>query len=628
MKPSPLQNKENGFSMPFGTCIIPDEGVLFRLWAPGAEEIDLCLMPAKGAPSTFRMPKYSEGWFILHHQVAEKDDKYQFRIDKDMMVPDPVSRRQADDIHGPSVICDPDEFLWHDQDWTGRPWQEAVVYELHVGSFSKKGTFAGVTERLDYLVDLGVTAIELMPIAQFPGARNWGYDGALLFAPCSCYGSPNELKLLVQTAHDKGLMVFLDVVYNHFGPEGNYLYVYAKDAFFTEQFHTPWGAAIRFSGKGSRTVRDFYIANALYWLEEYHFDGLRFDAVHAIFDRSDPDILEEIALAVKQGPGSDRHIHLILENDNNSAHYIKRQSDDQPQLFTAQWNDDMHHACHILLTGETEGYYKDYRSSPIDHLGRCLTEGFSFQGEVSSYRQGQARGEPSAHLPPLCFISFLQNHDQIGNRAFGERLVSLADLQDLKILTALTLLAPSPPLLFMGEEFGAASPFHYFCDFKPPLAENITKGRRAEFAGFEQFDSAKKRNNIPDPNAEGTFLASRLDWSNIAKEEHLTLLRFYQILLDIRRKEIIPRLSTINKEQAGYCVLSQKALKAWWPLGIGSRLTVVFNLQQDSVDRQVVTAKHTLLYHIAPDKETLFRLGSLPPKSIFWYLSEGEAADV
>lgn len=625
---SPFAKEETGFSMPFGTRIVAEEGVFFRLWAPGAEKVDLCLMPEKAAPSFSPMARYPGGWHWLHHRSAQKGARYQFRIDGDLLVPDPASRRQAGDIHGPSVICDPDEFPWQDQDWQGRPWHEAVIYELHVGTFSNEGTFAGVSRRLEYLAELGVTAIELMPLAHFPGRCNWGYDGALIFAPCSCYGSPGELKNLVQTAHDKGLMIFLDVVYNHFGPEGNYLYVFAKDAFFTEQFHTPWGAAIRFAGSDSRTVRDFFIANALYWLEEYHFDGLRFDAVHSIFDPSKPDILEEIAQKVQEGPGRKRHIHLILENDNNCAHYLDRQSDGRPRLFTAQWNDDFHHACHVLLTGEKQGYYRDYSDNAMEHLGRCLTEGFAFQGEISSYRKGQVRGEPSAHLPPLCFVSFLQNHDQIGNRAFGERLVLLADQQDLKILTALILLAPSPPLLFMGEEFGAVDPFYFFCDFEKSLAKKVTEGRRKEFAGFDQFSSPKSRDRIPDPNAEKTFLSSRLNWTSLEQGEHLATLRFYQILLHIRKKEIVPRLPTGKSGRAGYRILARKALQAWWQLADGQELTVAVNLQNDSLASQVPAGKSSLIYHFPPDNADFLLSGILPQKSIFWCLSEKEAADV
>jgi maltooligosyltrehalose trehalohydrolase len=543
------------------------------------------------------------------------------------MVPDPASRCQALDIHGPSIVCDPLDFCWHDNNWLGRPWEETILYELHVGTFSPEGTFDGIQKRLDYLVALGITAIELMPLAQFPGNRNWGYDGALLFAPCNCYGQPDALKKLVEAAHLKGLMVFLDVVFNHFGPEGNYLYVYAKNAFFTEEFHTPWGAAINFSGPQSRTVRDFFIANSLYWLEEYHLDGLRFDAVHAIFDPSKPDILEEIANAVHQGPGSKRHVHLILENDNNRASYLNRTSNGQPLFFTGQWNDDIHHACHALLSGETDGYYSDYSKNPIRHLGRCLTEGFAYQGEISPYRQGKKRGEPSAHLPPLAFVSFLQNHDQIGNRALGERLRTLCDPWELKICIALLLLAPSPPLLFMGEEFGCITPFCFFCDFEPDLAQNVTKGRREEFARFTRFNSAEERMKIPDPNSKETFLLSKINWQALDQDDHKVFLNFYQKLLHLRHQEILPRLPGTQGGKAGYRILSERALSAWWKLGDDSNLSVFFNLESQSIRIENDPAPDTLLYQLVPGGQLKILSGRMPAGSIFWYHQKRERSD-
>ncbi len=572
---------------------MPDGGVLFRLWAPQAERVDLSLTAGSAAKQIVSMEQQEEGWFVLHHLDAKEGDSYQYLIDQNLLVPDPVSRCQASDVHGPSVICNPEAYSWQDTEWQGRPWEEAVIYELHVGTFSPLGIFKGVTERLDYLADLGITAIQIMPVAQFPGNFNWGYDGALLFAPCSIYGEPAELKELVDAAHLKGLMVFLDVVYNHFGPEGNYLYVYARDAFFTEKFHTPWGAAINFSGQNSRIVRDFYIANALYWLEEYHMDGLRFDAVHSIFDQLHPDILEEIAEQVHQGPGSRRHIHLILENDNNCAGYLTRRAGGSPRFFTAQWNDDFHHACHTLVTGEAEGYYRDYSDTPIKHLGRCLTEGFAYQGERSPYREQRTRGESSAHLPPLAFVSFLQNHDQIGNRALGERLISLCDSRDLNILVALILLAPSPPLLFMGEEFGARNPFYFFCNFGPELAKSVTEGRRKEFEKFEQFSSPESRASIPDPNSEATFLLSKLDWQNVDQPIDNAFFLLYRNLLKIRQQAIVPRLKNIPHNNAGFQIFSEKSLKAWWVLANDEILSVIFNLHDRSISLDPgVSGKH------------------------------------
>jgi len=626
--------------MDFGTCLDPAGGVLFRLWAPEARQVDLCLSVGAAEKRVVPMVARQDGWFAVQHQAARPGDCYQFVIDNDLLVPDPVSRCQAGDIHGPSVICNPDGYTWHDEQWQGRPWEETVFYELHVGTFSPEGTFQGVTKRLDYLVQLGITAIELMPVAQFPGNRNWGYDGALLFAPCSRYGGPDELKELVDAAHQRGLMVFLDVVYNHFGPEGNYLYVYARDAFFTEQFHTPWGAAINFSGPNSRIVRDFYIANALYWLEEFHMDGLRFDAVHSIFDQSRPDILEEIAQRVRrvrgvhEGSDRGRQIHLILENDHNCARYLARQAEGQPEFFTAQWNDDFHHACHILLTGETEGYYQDYSDQPIHHLGRCLTEGFAYQGEESVYRQGEKRGEPSAHLPPVAFVTFLQNHDQIGNRALGERLPALADPRDLEIFVALLLLAPSPPLLFMGEEFGAQTPFYYFCDFSGELADSVTAGRRKEFATFAQFSSPESRARIPDPNSVETFLMSRLNWQAVEQNRHNSFLLLYRNLLLLRQQTIVPRVKSMRENRAGFRVLAEKSLQAWWWSANDERLSVIFNLHDKAITIEshaaatlsiekvdgMVSEGSQLVYQYSAAGDQVLAQDVIAPKSIVWMI--------
>jgi len=574
------------------------------------------------------MHPQADGWFVLQDARARVGDLYQFLVDGNIFVPDPASRYQAEDIHGPSVVCDPLAYTWRDQDWPGRSWEETVIYELHIGTFSDQGTFAGVRRRLDDLRDLGITAIELMPIAHFPGRCNWGYDGTLLFAPYNRYGTPDDFKELVQAAHLKGLMVFLDVVYNHFGPEGNYLYVYARDAFYTEEYHTPWGDAVRFSGPQSRTVRDFFIANALYWLEEFHLDGLRVDAAHAIFDPSEPDILEEIALAIKDGPGRKRNIHLIIENDDNRSRYLERAADGSPRLFTAQWNDDMHHAIHVLLTDETDGYYSDYGDRPIRHLGRCLTEGFAYQGEVSAFRSGSPRGDPSGHLPPLAFVSFLQNHDQIGNRAFGERLTTLCDVHELRICIALLMLAPQPPLLFMGEEYGSTNPFCYFCDFEPGLAEKVTAGRRQEFSAFDRFSSAESRERIPDPGAEATFLRSKLDWCDRTVKEHGDYLKLYQKLLKIREKEIVPRLKSMTSDRAGYCLLGDRALQAWWKMGDGSALTVQFNLHHHTIPlpSSQSVARRVLFKMVMQEGDTdTLHDDELQPLAIIWSLQdEGE----
>ena len=605
------------FTMRFGTRIDPAGGVDFRLWAPQAKSVDLNVTGRRPVTMT-----QSEDWFGVHDPAAKPGDHYQFRVDGGLLVPDPASRFQAGDIHGPSVICDPAGYSWKDAGWQGRPWEEAVIYELHVGCFTAGGTYEAILDRLDYLVELGITALELMPLAQFPGAFNWGYDGALLFAPCSVYGRPEELKALIDAAHQRGLMVFLDVVYNHFGPEGNYLYVYAREAFFTEQFATPWGAAINFCDS---TVREFYIANALYWLEEFHLDGLRLDAVHSIYDNCRPDILEELAATVHAGPGSCRHIHLILENDDNCADYLVRKPDGQAHVFTAQWNDDFHHASHILATGETEAYYADYAESPINHLGRCLTEGFAYQGEASVFRDHGRRGQPSAHLPPQAFVAFLQNHDQIGNRALGERLNALTTPQDLNILIALLLLAPSPPLLFMGEEFAAANPFYYFCDFAGDLAQSVIAGRLQEFGRFAQFSSPESRRSIPDPTAEVTFISSKLDWRSVDTDN--PSLRLYRHLLQLRREKIVPLLKNRRGNDAGRQVLAEKALTAWWTMDRDTILTVFFNLHDNPVEighqsagiAEVVQSGRTLYQYYGRDNPGVTPT-TLAPKSIIWLL--------
>jgi malto-oligosyltrehalose trehalohydrolase len=575
--------------MPFGAEIV-EGGVRFRLWAPSAQRVGLCLLrtePGDAAASSAQaqslaspspprpMVALDDGWFELLVEDANAGTRYRFRIDNGLEVPDPASRFNPDDVHGASEVVDPEAFEWTDDPWRGRPWREASIYELHVGTFSPEGTFAGVMHRLDYLADLGVTAIELMPVADFAGRRNWGYDGVLPFAPDSRYGRPEDLKALVQAAHARGLMVFLDVVYNHFGPEGNYLHAYAKP-FFTDRHKTPWGDAIGFDGPAGPTVCSFFTHNALYWIEEFHLDGLRFDAVHAIPDAGRQRLLVDLAEAVRAGPARQRHVHLILENDANEARYLRHPPDTAP-LFDAQWNDDIHHALHVLLTGERDGYYADYAADPIAHLGRCLTSGFAWQGEASAFRGGATRGEPTDGLPPSAFVNFLQNHDQIGNRAFGERIAALAEPRALDAAASLLLLAPFPPLVFMGEEFRATTPFLFFCDFEPELAAAVRRGRRDEFARFAGFSDPAARERIPDPGADETFERSRLDWATLAQPEHAACLARTRELLSLRRHEILPRLAGMRADTGTWRKLGTRALTASWTLGDGSRLSVAVN---------------------------------------------------
>jgi malto-oligosyltrehalose trehalohydrolase len=557
-------------AMPFGAELRADGAVRFRLWAPRHAEIGVEI----GAVSEpVRMDDCGEGWHELITDRAHAGSPYRFVLPDGVRVPDPASRFQPDDVHGPSEVWDPQAYRWSDGRWRGRPWREAVIYELHIGAFTPQGTFRGAIEKLDHLAGLGVTAIEIMPIGDFPGRRNWGYDGVLPYAPDASYGRPDDLKALVDAAHARGLMVLLDVVYNHFGPEGSYLQAISP-IFFTDRYKTPWGGAINVDGEDSGPVREFLIHNALYWIEEFHLDGLRLDAVHAIVDASPIHLLEELAECVRRGV-PDRHVHLVLENEENQASRLSRDTAGEPRWYTAQWNDDAHHALHVTATGEASGYYADYLDQG-ERLGRALAEGFAFQGEVMPYR-GTARGEPSAGLPPTAFVAFVQNHDQIGNRAFGDRLSAIAAPEAVRAVGAVYLLLPQIPMLFMGEEWAAAQPFPFFCDFSPELAEAVRTGRRDEFARFLEFQSPEIRERIPDPTAEETFLVAKLGWADIDREPHVAWLERYRRILAVRHREIVPRLDEIDTGGT-YRVLGKAAVVVRWRLVGDTELMLAANL--------------------------------------------------
>ena len=614
--------------MPFGAECREDGSVRFRLWAPAAHRVELRLEPSQKdsasglskrstTPLRSALTSLDGGWFEFVTNQARPGDQYLFRIDDGQDVPDPASRFQPRDVYGPSEIIDPAAFDWRDERWRGRPWQEAVIYELHVGAFTTGGTFSAACDRLDYLADLGITALELMPVADFPGKRNWGYDGVFEFAPDSSYGRPEDLKKLVQAAHERRIMVLLDVVYNHFGPEGNYLNSYAPQ-FFTARHHTPWGNGINFDGTQSRVVRDFFIHNALYWLTEYHFDGLRLDAVHAIADDSKPDILTELAAAVHSSL-PDRHVHLVLENERNQASRLRRTPRCLPQTYTAQWDDDIHHSLHVLLTGERDGYYEDYAERPLDQLGRCLSQGFAYQGEASVHRNGLSHGESTAGLPPAAFVSFLQNHDQIGNRAFGERITQIADGRAVRAAMELLLLAPAPPMLFMGEEFAAESPFFFFCDFEKDLASAVTAGRRNEFARFASFRDPAERERIPDPNASATFESSRLDWSKIGETQSEEWLGFYRRLLRLRREQIVPLLFSACVPVTDYKIEGDGSLVACWKFANNSELSLLANLGAVPL-HDVRAPSASILYASEGTGKDELNSGILSPWSVVWSL--------
>jgi maltooligosyltrehalose trehalohydrolase len=576
----------------FGANLQADGRTKFRLWAPAQETVSVALENGPILP----MARTSDGWFEAT-AVCGGGSRYRYRLADGTLVPDPASRFQPDDVHGPSAVIDPSAYRWRNAEWSGRPWHEAVLYELHVGVL---GGFRGVAKQLPRLAALGITAVELMPINDFPGRRNWGYDGVLPYAPDSAYGTPDELKALVDAAHGLGLMIFLDVVYNHFGPDGNYLSLYAPQ-FFRDDHHTPWGSAIDFR---KPEVRAFFTENVLYWLAEYRFDGLRFDAVHAIEEQ---DWVDEMAATVRTTVEPERHVHLVLEHHNDASHLEKE--------VDAQWNDDGHNVLHVLLTDEDGGYYADYADKPAEKLARCLADGFIFQGEYSDYL-GAPRGMPSGHLPPTAFVLFLQNHDQIGNRAFGERLTTLADPAALEAAIALVMLCPQIPLLFMGEETACRTPFLFFTDHGPELADAVREGRRNEFARFTAFSDPAKRAHIPDPNAARTFEASVAhgDPTQGAKREAL-----YRQLIDLRLTEIVPRLNAARSVEAR--AIGQKAVVARWRLGDGAMLTLATNLGAHPIP--IAPPAGGLLFANVVDAVSLARSGWLPGHCTYVFLDTG-----
>ncbi|WP_454689995.1 malto-oligosyltrehalose trehalohydrolase [Achromobacter aloeverae] len=557
-----------------GAVRLADGQTRFRLWAPNARHgVGLEIAGREPLP----MRQAADGFHELD-VPCEAGARYRYRVAPDLAVPDPASRLQAHDVHDDSVVVEPGAaYAWRHPEWRGRPWNETVFYEVHAGL---AGGYAGIEARLPELAALGITAVELMPIADFPGPRNWGYDGVLPYAPDRAYGEPDELRRLIDTAHGLGLMVFLDVVYNHFGPDGNYLNAYASD-FFRADVQTPWGAAIDFRRPA---VRSYFAENALYWLTEYRFDGLRLDAVHAI---KDVGWLEEMAAFVRARIDPARHVHLVLENDDNQVHPLLHG-------YQAQWNDDAHHVLHHLLTGESEGYYEDYVEQPAQRLARALTEGFVYQGQPSRHRGGERRGERSHLLPPTAFVLFLQNHDQTGNRALGERLGPLLrDARVLKAATALQLLAPQIPLIFMGEERGASTPFYYFTSHADAeLAQAVRDGRRKEFQRFRAFANPAMRERIPDPNDPATYA----DANPYVGQPDPEVAAAYAELLALRHREIVPRLD--GARAIGAHVLGMRAVVAQWRMGDGAVLSLYANLggvdlrpdwlQVDLVDQTVL----------------------------------------
>jgi len=496
----------------------------FKVWAPLADKVYVCLDPY-GRRKMIAMEPTGKGYFAVESD-ASPGYLYVYVLDDAEERPDPASRSQPHGVHAPSRIVDTGSFSWSDTEWKGLPLEDLIIYELHTGTFTPAGTFQGIIPYLPYLSrDLGVTALELMPVSQFPGERNWGYDGTYLYAPHEAYGGPEGLAALVDACHAHGLAVILDLVYNHLGPEGNYLWGFGP--YFTDRYRTPWGPAINYDGPGSDEVRRFIVENALYWATEYHIDGLRLDAVHGIFDSSPIHILREIGETVhRQGQALGRQIHVIAESDLNDVRLIRPASKGGFGL-DAQWSDDFHHSLHTLLTGEKEGYYQDFGS--LDDMAVAFRDGFVYHGQFSRFRN-RCHGTSSRTRPGRQFVVSSQTHDQVGNRARGERLSALVPPEALKLAAGLVLTAPFIPLLFMGEEYAETAPFLYFTSFEDQkLAEAVRKGRRKEFESFRWKD------DIPDPQEPSTFYRSKLNLSLRNRPDHRVILEYYKRLIRLRR---------------------------------------------------------------------------------------------
>lgn len=597
--------------MPFGARVLRNgsSGVEFRLWAPAARSVELLLEPM-GSRARRPMNPLGDGWYETTVEGARPGLAYCYRIDDRFDVPDPASRSNPFGVHGPSVVVDPWSYVWGDAAWRGVPWPEAVIYELHVGTFTPLGTYRAAVEKLAYLVDLGITLIELMPIASFAGTRGWGYDGVLLFAPSANYGTPEDFKYLVDAAHAHGLGVLLDVVYNHFGPEGNYLFSYAPQ-FLTERHHTPWGNAINYDGPHSESVRAFFLHNAQYWLEEFHLDGLRLDSVHSILDDSPVHIVEQLARIVHTDPaglpadGDRRHRHLVLENADNDRALLG--AADTTDRADAQWHDDVHHALHVLLTGEVAGYYQAYTPHPVEKLSRAL--GGAFIRDTGEDR--------SLALAPATLVSFLQNHDQIGNRAFGERLAQLVPAKEsLLAAAAIVLLAPLPVMLFMGEEWAAREPFIYFCDVEAALAERVREGRSREFGHFPQF-SADRARTLPDPADVNTFHRCRLNWADLSHPPHAQFHEVYRRLLAIRKQCIVPLIPQIIS-CSSQVLRAEAVIRVIWRT-TRSSLTLLCNLSSQAygLAGEEQNAGGQLLYSSTSEDPGA---AELPPWRVQWFL--------
>lgn len=522
---------------PLGASLA-DGGVRFRIWAPGHKKVS-AIVYQEGIEVVYPLESKGDGYFSAVARGAGAGTRYCYRLDGDRVYPDPASRYQPKGVHGPSEVIDPLAFTWSDDGWAGVPLEKMVIYEAHVGTATNAGSFDALVERLDDFVELGVTALELMPVANFPGGRNWGYDGVNLYAPATAYGGPEGLRRLVDAAHSRRLAVILDVVYNHLGPEGNYLPIITNGHFFTDRHHTPWGEAVNFDGPESRHVREFVIQNALYWIREFHMDGLRLDATHAIVDDSPVHILRELSERVHAAAG--RPITLIAEDERNERRVVMP-ADEGGLGMDAVWADDFHHQVRRLVAGDSEGYFAGFSGSTVD-VAETIRKGWFYEGQRWA-GDGEPRGTPAEGISPSRFVHCIQNHDQVGNRPFGDRLGRAVDDSVYRAASALLLLSPHTPLIWMGQEWSATAPFLYFTDHPEELGKLVTQGRREEFKAFAHFSDPDARESIPDPQNEQTFSSSKLHWEERQEMPHAGILALYRELLALRREHPALRART------------------------------------------------------------------------------------
>jgi malto-oligosyltrehalose trehalohydrolase len=633
-------NTAHPFSSLFGPCYSDTQAVCFRLWAPDVDAVTLHVYNVKGNSlsvfATKVMTPCLNGWFKLDFSLSSEQLAYQFELPSGLLIPDPASRAQLDDVHGPTLLL---PSSWYDLSPSSPsikssiPWDEHVFYELHIGAFTPDGTFRAAIEKLSHLKKLGITAIQLMPVADFPGPFNWGYDGVLLFAPDTTYGSPSDLKAFVDAAHALGIAVYLDVVYNHFGPEGNYLHT-STTPFFDTSLETPWGSAIAFSKHGlpQAEVRQFFIENALHWLNVYGFDGLRLDAVHEIYDASHPHFLTELAHVVGENTQGK---NLVLEDDKSQAHYLSAYptQESEKSFYTAEWSDDLHHCLHVMLTMENDGYYKHYRNGdtleqPLLLLGRALTQGFSYQGDVPDGKLFTLqRGEKTSHLPLTHFVNFLQNHDQIGNRALGNRLSSQVSPDAYHLAQSVVFLAPTVPLLFMGEEWLSHQPFMFFSQLSESLNEAIREGRKQAFNYFEQFHSFESL--ISDPCENATFESCKLDWRGLESEQGQEQFERLKQLIEIRQKYIVPLGRQLMPEQHAFSVIgeSQGGDVHWCGQAMSYGVMANFSASPIELDeRQRERLKMLTIFYTSMRPSEIEILKTLPPYSFIWYQHENKGA--